>query len=210
MELNLKHIANIEQERLLTVFGYVREYEGKSRHEIVESVILVCALFYGNDIDEWDPKYLMKCIELKGMTITARKFRQCSSFCKHIIESGRFKWKFQLTKMSFTEILIGIYKIKPELELQTDSFFTKGGGKGYAFGVTTSKLTNRTGYTWGGKYGKKCKTGSIVEMILDLNELTLRFIIDGIDYGKAFDIEKCKYRAAVYLVGQGDAVTIIE
>ena len=47
-------------------------------------------------------------------------------------------------------------------------------------------------------------------MILDLNKLKLSFIIDGVDYGTAFDVEKCKYRAAVFLRNKGDSVTILE
>ena len=47
-------------------------------------------------------------------------------------------------------------------------------------------------------------------MILDLDELTLSYNIDGKDYGKAFDVEKSKYRAAVYLYNKGATVTLLE
>ena len=47
-------------------------------------------------------------------------------------------------------------------------------------------------------------------MILDLNQFALSFIIDGVDYGKAFDVEQCQYRAAFYLLLKGDSVTLLQ
>ena len=40
------------------------------------------------------------------------------------------------------------------------------------------------------KYGKQCYDGDIIEMILDLKKLELKFIINDEDHGKAFDVDK--------------------
>lgn len=61
----------------------------------------------------------------------------------------------------------------------------------------------------GKEYGVNPKNGSIIEMILDLDNLTLSYIIDGKDYGKAFDIEKGKYRLGLYMRVEGDSLTLM-
>ena len=50
---------------------------------------------------------------------------------------------------------------------------------------------------YGKEYGKKCQTGDEIIMYLDLIEYTLKFSVNGIDYGNAYDkINKAEYRAA--------------
>ena len=47
-------------------------------------------------------------------------------------------------------------------------------------------------------------------MILDFNNMTLRYIINDHDYGKAFDIENGEYMAAVYMYDTGFAIRILQ
>ena len=55
-------------------------------------------------------------------------------------------------------------------------------------------------------YGVDCQNGDILEMILNLNQYTLRYKINGKDYGVAFeDIEKTKYRAAIFMYVYGSS-----
>ncbi len=46
-------------------------------------------------------------------------------------------------------------------------------------------------------------------MIVDCNKQELKYIINGVDYGKAFDIENKKYRAAVNLYEGGDSIRLL-
>ena len=60
------------------------------------------------------------------------------------------------------------------------------------------------------KYGIPCVEGDIIEMELDLNNLTIKYIINGKDYGIAFNnIENCNYRAAVTIDGGGSSITLL-
>ena len=59
-------------------------------------------------------------------------------------------------------------------------------------------------------YGVKCKTNDIIEMICDLDELELIFIINNMNHCKAFDIEKAKYVAVLNLYDEQDSITILE
>ena len=50
----------------------------------------------------------------------------------------------------------------------------------------------------GGQYGKKCKTGDVIEMYLDFDKCTLSFNINGEDMGCSHqNIEKTEYKIAI-------------
>ena len=89
-----------------------------------------------------------------------------------------------------------------------NTWFTQGGFDADMDFLKTACLTDEYGYGLGSKYGINPPNGSIIEMILDLNNLTLSFIIDDKDYGKAFDVENGKYRAAIFFK-KGDAITLL-
>ena len=89
--------------------------------------------------------------------------------------------------------------------LKLDRHFYIGGDDsdcvvGYGF-IMNGSLTNADVNEYGTDYGVSYydNSGGILEMKLDFNKLTLSYTIDGTDYGKAFDIPKGKYRAAVTL-----------
>ena len=87
--------------------------------------------------------------------------------------------------------------------------FTKGGyDKGYGF-ANGARLTNRRGYADGSDYGEKPKKGSIIDMILHLDNLTLSYVINGTNYGKAFSIQQGKYRLGLSMRGVGDSLTLL-
>merc|ERR1712039_294224 len=55
-----------------------------------------------------------------------------------------------------------------------------------------------------GYYGPHCKGGDIVEMILDLEQRTLRYKVNDSDNGVAFEnIEKTEYKAAIWMYTYG-------
>ena len=207
--------------RQLTVLGYIRQYEKVNKIHIPQGIVLVFILFYGNDSDEWDPKFISYTMKLTDRTVTQTLDAEGSSYCKRIIESGIFKWKFKIDQCKGGFIL-GIWKIKnntttPPLKV----WFTKNetpfsqrhkpeSAAVYGFHSKTSCLTRNDGWALGPEYGIYPANDSIIEMILDLNKLTLSYIIDGKDYGKAFDVEKSKYRAAVFFYTKGDAITLLK
>ena len=58
-------------------------------------------------------------------------------------------------------------------------------------------------------YGRTCVDGDIVEMILNLYDLTLSYKINNKDYSKAFDVEKTSYRAAISSYYKNDKFTLL-
>eukprot|EP01084_Bolivina_argentea_P074999 136018_1 len=86
-------------------------------------------------------------------------------------------------------MLIGIWKTQQGNNPPLDTYFTQGNNQGYAFCPEIAKLTKtEDGKSGGIKYGEVCKSGAIVEMILNFNELSLSYVINGKNYGKAYDI----------------------
>ena len=193
--------------------GYIHEHESLNQQNIPNGIIFICILFYGNGIDKWDEKYISKTITLKENTVTLSTRPPSSAYGKRIIESGTFSWKFRIAPNTLEwQIMIGIWKVKDE-EPEIDTFFTKEGNKGYAFDPIAAALTNDHGYLGNySEYAERIENheiACIVEMILDLDNLTLSYIVNDKDYGKAFDVEKCGYRAAVYMVNKGNSISLI-
>ena len=218
MMTSSSQIENIDQHRKLSVYGYIHKSEAKYKQQIPMGIIYIIILFYGNNVDEWDKKYIGSQLKLTDRTITVSQ--RCSvtresSFCSRIVHSGIFKWKFRIEEMENDietyrgrKFMIGIWKDNDD-EPPINTPFTWG-GCGYGLEITGAILTNYKGYTIGNNYGVECKNGTIIEMILDMNKLTLGFIIDDVDYGKAFDVDKGKYRAAVCMIKSSDSITLID
>ena len=205
-----------------TVSGYIHGLETKYKYEIPKEIIFVCILFYGNEVDEWDPKLVGQCTKLIGRTLIiddeVKHFVTGSTFGKKIVKSGIFSWKFKVESIRDTfagfNPMIGIWKVKNKVDKPPlGKFFTADANynEAYAFDPGEAKLANPNGYFDSldkYKYGKKCKKGTIIEMVLNLDELTLGYIIDGVDYGKAVDVVQGEYRAAVFIC-PGDSMTML-
>ena len=61
------------------------------------------------------------------------------------------------------------------------------------------------------KYGeRKCLSGDVIDMILDLEKLELSYIVNGKNFGVAFtEIEKTEYRAVVSANVVDDAIEFV-
>ena len=213
MALSLQMVSKIDKERRLTVSGYIREYEEVNQVSIPSEIILVLVLFYGNDTDEWDPKLISKCMELKSKTLTQIAVGYRSSYGKRIIDSGIFKWILKINQWENNGFMLGLRTVKSNDDIPpTNTWFTECGYKnGYGFRIRPSltSLTGPEGYAGGKEYGVEPQNGAIIEMILDLDNLTLSYIIDGVDYGKAFDVTEGKFRLALFLHKVGDSLTLL-
>eukprot|EP01084_Bolivina_argentea_P167841 291195_1 len=86
-----------------------------------------------------------------------------------------------------------------------DTFFTDGFAARYALCVGNGALSQIFNGMIGNHnpYGYICKTGTTIDMMLDFDNLTLSFRINNKDCGKAFDILKDRYKAAVYMYNKG-------
>ena len=111
--------------------------------------------------------------------------------------------------------MIGIWKQQNNTKPPLTTFFSNkycdvDNNKGYGLEITSAKLTDANGYVIGDSYGVQCVNGTMIEMILDMDELALSFAIDNKDYGKALNVEEAKYRAAVCMLQPNDSITLLE
>ena len=212
-----KLVDKIRESRQLTVYGYIRELEKSLSMSIPKEVILIFIIFYGN-CRQWDPEWISPRQKLDQQSqIVTHVTNSCvaSSFCEPIIEAKpiRHSWKFQIISVKGGGLMvIGIWKLKEGIEPPTNSYFAKGKRRGYAFDVRGPRLSDsRDGaVTHTLPYGVRCDTNDIIEMIVDLENKELSFLINGKAYGKAHDIELDRYRAAVWMFKAGDAVKLLE
>ena len=220
-----ERVKKVNKRDSLIVYGYLRECEKDLFSELRESnpyynlpeiMQNVCLIYY-HIADEWDPKYV-------GVHHKLTKDRLCieniskdddesSSYGTLIASSpGIYKWKLRLNHVpnlnySYWAVIIGIWKTKSSKEPVLDTSFASITTKktypwswGYAFDAMNGTLVNSSGTNakTGGEYGKKCKTGDIIEIILDFDKLTLKFNINDQDMGIAHsDIEDTEYRVAL-------------
>eukprot|EP01084_Bolivina_argentea_P147055 257347_1 len=230
----LQIIKYVDQRSKDTVNGFIREFQSILPNNIPPLINHICLVFYAPR-DIWDNQHISKKMQLideSCITKISDDWDFCSAFGKNIIESGQFHWKFRIEKVQAVGlgwyIVLGIWKIKSENKPPVHTYFTHNGDKGaYAFVTDSARLVSRCGGTYRKiqpidinnrtdiyenrtiEYGIQCKTGDIIDMYLDLNELSLSFAINNHDYGTAFEIENTAYRMAVNMQQKGDSLRIL-
>ena len=167
--------------------------------------------------DQWDENLFGEMMTLEANCIKLSKGAASNSaFLCNVIDQGKYKWKFKLKKLAnraHWTTTIGIWKCNKHIEPKVNDIFTKGNHMAYGYAVNRGTLVDEeTGSKadYGTKYGTNCKEGDIVEMLIDLDKLELKYIVNGKDYGKAFEIEKTAYKAAVNLFARDDEIEIIQ
>eukprot|EP01084_Bolivina_argentea_P066711 121626_1 len=161
------------------------------------------------EFDEFDSQCISKRMKYDSGTFSVVQLQDkcyASAYLKNVVEKGIHHWTFEICKITHSgqsTMSIGIWKVQQE-NPALNTFFTEGNNKGYAFCPEKAQLIDTTngGVNSGSSktaYGQVCKSGAIVEMTLDFNELSLSYVINGKNYGKAYNIIQAKYRAAVFL-----------
>ena len=138
-------------------------------------------------IIEWetDWKYASKTIKIKNNNIiypTDSTYK--SIFLTNHINNGIYKYTFKIihTTSSDWDIRIGIYKLKCGIPNVETSF---------------------------GSRIKKSKYCYINHMVIDLIDNQLSYIVNGKDYGIAFNIENTKYKIGVICMDIGQIIQFI-
>ena len=212
MALKQNKLNNIPQRNKDLVFGYVKECEKQNKPSIPSMIKYLCLVYLNVDKDKFDAKNTHEMIEREDDGISRQEgyYGACSSFLENIMDKGVHIWTFQCDYLCDTEDVIGIRKINADSNtpFRLDGHFYIDGEDdeekvvGYGF-ILLGSLTNPTDVNeYGADYGEPCYdnwNGGILEMKLDFNNLTLSYKMGGVDYGKAFDIEQTKYKAAVTL-----------
>ena len=92
-------------------------------------------------------------------------------------------------------------------------------GKAYSFQVSHACLSKGdegdgdkgtdSWYLSHGGLAPRCVEGDVVEMILDLDALELKYAVNDVEYGVAFKVENTSYRAVVSAYGDGDVLELL-
>ena len=160
--------------------------------------------------DVWDTNCKGKDVQITTKSIVTTYTRYTTCYLSRVASKGIHIWRFRIdNKGSGCWRLIGIWKTK--YTPNTNSYFVNGGNKAYAFAIDQPRLAdpNKDGTNLSGTYGKVCDKGEIVQMTLNLIDCILSFKIGPNDYGKAFDVEKTSYRAAVTIYDQFKTITLV-
>ena len=206
-------LAQIPQRNKDLAFGYVREKERGNNAVLPEMIKYLCLIYLNQNRAKFALKYCAKSFEFDGNKIKNKMedgdFATC--LCASIATRGRHVWKWRVIQGKFTcgnSDMIGIVN-EQELDDMEESpssticerQYLDQIVRGYGF-LTYGRLSHPFNCnTHGRGYGVRCKNGWIIDMILDFNDWSLSFRLNGIDYGKAFYVKPGRYRAGITLKG---------
>ena len=215
--LSFAEYTTIDEIIKLLIDGYIRRIQNHFDshtnnvcYNIPKSINHICAIFYFIRNDKWDDK--LKSIDglfkIYGNVIKyeamPKALRQ-TAFMSNIIEHGSYKWKFRINVFAYWGIRIGVWNLNGDEdinEILNKPRYTLGDTNynAYIYDWRNSYLIPPKDeiYNGTGVYGKMPETGSIIEMKLDLEELTLSFVINDVDYGIAFKaLKQSRYKAVI-------------
>ena len=190
--------------RELLVAGFVRGMEKTLNIMNIPTEIEIIIYRFQQVCDEWNTKYLHERINVNyvGDIITFESYVSMTAYGCHVVEDGIFIWQIKILSISLPSDTgypyIGIIKgeeyIMPNYTLGS-SWEQYGyqycAGSGYVCSVNNAGGWNQYENKWN-------KPDDILEIILDLNEQTVKLGINGKEPIVAFqDIRKGKYRLAL-------------
>ena len=203
-ELRLEDVKLIPHETKKFVSAYIHDIElSFPKNNIfytIPSLIIHWCLLYFYSKDEFDPANANAYYTFsKNNTIAVQRLGgEMAVMLKNIVSAGIHQWKFRILKdnsfkMTFGVITADYQSIATSGQLWQESYQDKA----YGVVLAAPNLANDDEQT-GIRFSCNCAVNGIVEMILDLVKMELRFIIDGRDYGTMItDLPKCDYKACV-------------
>ena len=206
--------VRLEQEHKLRNEKIVKGYVRRVHHTLIPiDIINLCIMFYHVEMDEIDPNYLSPYHLIKKRGILKHnhrhigsKMKQSTSLFRRCVSNGKHEWKFKLINNGW--IIIGICR-RFKSHYSPNDTFTKY-GNGYGYDISNGAYEPRT---WSSVAidAMRCKKNDIIEMCLDLNNLTLSFAVNGNNKGVAFKgIESAEYKAAIHTYCGRESVQLLE
>eukprot|EP01084_Bolivina_argentea_P156906 273426_1 len=200
------------------IFGYNHIAEKEYKCVIPAGIIRLVASYYF-PADIWD-------LSLKSKDITLSNNNQCvyhncpygsgqtawrSIYGTNICTNDIYKWGLKIVKVdpnsgkgNSWNILVGICQsqiCKDRLEkcfmekcFKAEEDLNRPHPQAYGFIGSLARLTGKGSLNYGQPFKQD---GDTIIMTLDMIEKTLSYEINGVDYGKAFDVEKATYRLAL-------------
>ena len=170
--------------------------------------------FYGQGIqvdDGWDPNFKGNDMAINGNIVELTKTPHCqSAYLKQEVSNGVHHWIFKIVSLKHYDYYTHHIGIRGTNSTGNALQYFMRGNPAYSFCCSQGRLLGPKGQLTNANYGIKCKSGDIVEMFCDFNEMTLRYSVNGKDYGIAFEnIQKCAYKAAINLRTPQEAVEFL-
>ena len=215
-----------DKKSILAVSGYLSESNTlPNDFQMPQLIYLICLAFYTND--NWDDRIKGEYLKIQGKRLTHTGTSNCyqTGYLRNVCAyPGIYRWKFKIRSRgknvdhnNVWNLIFGVVKEKDSINnyITSDAFDTGGEGGiqcgDVAIGfISVVGCVTRGSGNYGKRYGIKCDTKDIVEMILDFNKLELRYCINGIEYGKAHSIDKDgRYRAVVTLAEKNGCIELL-
>ena len=192
--------------RELLVWGYIRQLEKIHNDMNIPIEINDIIYLFQRIYDQWDKKYSNEHImidqEKSMITFNAPNNHEfVTAFGSHSVSKGIFKWKIKLLSFVNNGLhggspFVGIIEDKEELVQSSQS--GDWDGYGYQFCGGSGNLYSEWAYRENKAIDYGCKwkeEGDVIEMILDLDDYTLSFSVNGEGFGVAFkNIMDTNYR----------------
>ena len=216
--VSLHDVKGIDIKMKYLVNGYVMQIQNllpdDNVYYTIPTLIIHWILLYFYIPDAFDPDKCHKVFELsKDNTLITHKQGSTnkSAYLSRIVDHGVYCWKFKLHKVyvsGFT-MCIGVWKSKYEINTNNKLHISLE-GQHYTWVVTRNYLKPRNNHKT--IYNeRKLVEGDIIDMILDLNKLQLRYRVNGEDFGIAKDnIEQTAYQATVSFYYAGDSILLMD
>eukprot|EP01084_Bolivina_argentea_P297602 512740_1 len=195
-----------------TVFGFVRESEHiLQQQHVPDRIRHICLLYYFENDDEWDPHKIGRAYGDPHKTLTHGTDRSGHhAFLRNIVNHGKHRWKFRINQLGLTGFngIVGVFAVYPTE--QQSSFGIIDHKASHAICAETGQYVT----FFGNRpidYAVACKSDAILEMICDISECTLRYKINGTDYGTMCALDPTKeYKAGVYMYLPNDSITLLK
>ena len=211
----------IDCDTLFTVFGYIRRFQSilhrsnNSYYNIPKSIFNIIAIYYFIP-EQWDINCMGNTFIVNDNILIKKEEGYQTAFLLNIVSSGIHHWKFKLIKYNTGYFLrYGIVKCD-EIKSKnlTDTRLAKIPHVAYVYNAWTGALmehtTKNTDIKFENKQQYKAKEGDIIDIYLNMKELTLKFGINNIIYPKFFKIDKYDYVAAVFAYDDNTVIQIVE
>ena len=202
MAFNLESAKKADQKSNHLIFGFVREAQQllpvETYYNIPELISHICLVYYFL-MDFFDPNLMHPSIEYADKDnkhcVIKKVMKWGSAYLSNVVSSGKHHWKFKIEGKGAPEIGIAADE---DAQIVLDNMWFTQGGKGYSYITSHANLTDDNGdQDYGTAYGRECKAGDVIDMFVDFEANTIRYHVNGKDYGIAFkNIKPGKYRAA--------------
>ena len=200
-----------DKRRRVLVWGYIRQIEIMYKDMNIPHDINDIIYRYQQSCDIWSKRYSNPACEIDadGTNIRFDTDSDCTAFGEHVVESGIFIWRLRVIFMIYNYEMfiahpyIGIVDCD---EADLEDYRSTGSWDriGYQLCAGNAGLFGHYQDVHETPQSYECKWNQrddILEMILNLEERTLSFIVNGQDYGIAFSkIKQTKYRLALGVV----------